>query len=266
MMLDSISEDNIEMIRFFINQQQISAFLFFSSYANKEILDFFSDITFELEKLDELNNARREQLFKKIFSEISTQQDIKKFLCDQLSHQFDAIIEYDFFDLPEPIHLQLQFNEESMELIWSTGISLTKFASLNNELRRNAIINITSRNAEVVEFFGHQGVPIELFFQGETLSIIDNVAMILMQDNANRIPLEELSELYFRFQEYFLILRRNITAETIYDFFQMNLDILENTEETIPAYLISQNRAGFFSTAGSPKHNSEDQPPPSPRH
>lgn len=266
MMLNAISEENIEMIRFFIKRQQIPPFLFFSSYADQEILDCFSDITFELEMLGELYDSRREQLFKKIFSKNSTQSDSKKFLCDQLLQQIDAIIKYDFFDLPESILLQLQQNKESMKLIWNTGISLTTFASLNNELRRNAILNITARNAEIVRFFSRQGVPTELFFESGTLTIIDNIAMILMQDNADEIPLEELGELYFKFGEYYLVLRRKITAETIRDFFQINLKLLKNSSETIPACSTSKNRAGFFSatkSAGQEK-NDGDHAPPSP--
>ena len=268
MMLDTISENNIEMIHFFINQQKISPFLFFSSYASKEILDCLSDITFELERLGELNDVRREQLFKNILSEMSKQPDSKKCLCDQLLNQLDAIIKYDFFDLAEPILLQLKLNQESMDLIWHAGISLAKFASLNNELRRNAIQNITARNAEVVRFFSYQGVPTELFFNSETLSIIDDITIILMRDNADEIPLEELSELYFRFQEYFLVLRRNITAGTISDFFQINLDMLQHADEKMPVCLMSQNRAGFFSTATSSGQNKQDgdHTPPSPSH
>lgn len=267
-LLNNISEDNVKIIRFFIDRQKISPFLFFSSYANKEILNQLSHITIELEILGEFNNGRLEQLFKNRVNNNETPPDIKKILNDQLSAQFDSIATYEFFDLPEAIILQLLNNNNAMELIWRTGISLTQFTSLNNALRDNAIQDITQRNAMIVRFFGENDVPAELFFGSETLSLIDDIAIILTEDNANGISLAQLEELYFKFQEYFLVLRIRITAERVRDFFQMHLELLENSAEKMPAVSPSENRTGFFFTTRSPRQSDsdEDHPPSSPTH
>ncbi|GEM_PF-6276411 len=268
MLLNNISRDNIHIIRFFIDRQAISPFLFFSSYASKEILKKLSQITIELDLLGEVDNERLEQLFKNIFNDNATPLDIRKFFSDRLSAQLESIITYDFFDLPEDITLQLLKNNSSMELIWNTGISLAKFVSLDNALRENAIADITHQNAIIVAFFSEKRVPTELFFETGTLSIINEIALILIQDDARGISSEQLEELYFRFQEYFLVLRRRLTANSINDFFQMYLELLKPSEEKIPAVSLSENRAGFFSVMRSPgqtdSDNDEDRPPSSP--
>lgn len=264
MLLDNISEDNIQIIRFFINRQEISPFLFFSSYVNKEILKQLSQITIELEILGEFDNDRLEQVFKDMFDDNAAPSDIKKVFSDLLSTQFDSIITYDFFDLPAFITSQLVTNNNSMELIWRTGISLIKFTSLDNELRKNAIQGITEKNAAIVKFFSGNGVPTELFFGPQTLSIIDDIAIILAQDNAHGISSEQLEDLYFSFQEYFLALRIRMTTERVADFFQMHLEILENSEDATPATTpLSENRAGFFSTTRSSRQNNSDENQPS---